>query len=95
MVGAQAREAVDHGEESKHAAADQDAFLQGQAQLEARILGLRGSGAENDLSGIDLSGMHIGRAEAFGKVAAFLCSARASYVTGTAVLIDGGFTNGV
>jgi len=55
-----------------------------------RILGLRGSGAD-----IDLSGMHIGRAEDFGKVAAFLCSDPARYVTGAALHVDGGSYQGL
>ncbi|MEA2368548.1 MAG: 3-oxoacyl-[acyl-carrier protein] reductase [Thermoleophilaceae bacterium] len=34
----------------------------------------------------------LGTAEEFGAVAAFLCSEQAAYVTGTAVLVDGGLT---
>ena len=34
----------------------------------------------------------LGTVEEFAAVAVFLCSARASYVTGTAVLVDGGLT---
>ena len=34
----------------------------------------------------------LGTPEEFAAVATFLCSARASYVTGTAVLVDGGLT---
>jgi 3-oxoacyl-[acyl-carrier protein] reductase len=37
----------------------------------------------------------LGTVEEFGAVAAFLCSARASYVTGTVVLVDGGLTQSV
>ena len=37
----------------------------------------------------------LGTVEEFAAVAAFLCSARASYVTGTAVLVDGGLTQSV
>jgi 3-oxoacyl-[acyl-carrier protein] reductase len=37
----------------------------------------------------------LGTVEEFAAVAAFLCSSRASYVTGTAVLVDGGLTQGV
>jgi 3-oxoacyl-[acyl-carrier protein] reductase len=35
----------------------------------------------------------LGRVEELAAVAAFLCSERASYVTGTAVLVDGGLTH--
>jgi 3-oxoacyl-[acyl-carrier protein] reductase len=34
----------------------------------------------------------LGRVEELAAVAVFLCSARASYVTGTAILVDGGLT---
>ena len=37
----------------------------------------------------------LGTVEEFAAVAAFLCSERASYVTGTAVLVDGGLTQSV
>ncbi len=37
----------------------------------------------------------LGTVEEFAAVAAFLCSARASYVTGTAVLVDGGLTQSI
>jgi 3-oxoacyl-[acyl-carrier protein] reductase len=37
----------------------------------------------------------LGTVEELAAVAAFLCSARASYVTGTAVLVDGGLTQSV
>jgi 3-oxoacyl-[acyl-carrier protein] reductase len=37
----------------------------------------------------------LGTVEEFAAVAAFLCSERASYVTGTAVLVDGGLTHSI
>jgi 3-oxoacyl-[acyl-carrier protein] reductase len=37
----------------------------------------------------------IGEPEEFAAVAAFLCSARASYVTGTAIQVDGGLCRGL
>jgi 3-oxoacyl-[acyl-carrier protein] reductase len=41
-------------------------------------------------SGIPLR--RVGRAEEFGRVAAFLLSPAASYVTGTMIAVDGGVT---
>jgi 3-oxoacyl-[acyl-carrier protein] reductase len=37
----------------------------------------------------------IGRPEDFGRVAAFLCSESASFVTGTAIPVDGGAYTGL
>jgi 3-oxoacyl-[acyl-carrier protein] reductase len=37
----------------------------------------------------------LGTAEEMGAAAAFLCSARAGYITGVALLVDGGLTQGV
>jgi 3-oxoacyl-[acyl-carrier protein] reductase len=37
----------------------------------------------------------MGRPEELAAVAAFLCSAPASYVSGTAVLVDGALTRGI
>ena len=37
----------------------------------------------------------LGTVEELAAVAAFLCSEQASYVTGTAVLVDGGLTQSV
>ena len=42
-----------------------------------------------------IAAKRLGTVEEFGAVAAFLCSARASYVTGTVVLVDGGLTQSV
>ncbi|MEM7251826.1 MAG: SDR family oxidoreductase, partial [Pseudomonadota bacterium] len=43
---------------------------------------------ESFATGVPLG--RIGEAEEAGDVIAFLCSARASYVTGTAINVDGG-----
>jgi 3-oxoacyl-[acyl-carrier protein] reductase len=37
----------------------------------------------------------LGTPEEFAAAAAFLCSERASYVTGTALLVDGGLTQSI
>jgi 3-oxoacyl-[acyl-carrier protein] reductase len=43
----------------------------------------------------DLPAGRLGTVEEFAAAAAFLCSARASYITGTALLVDGGATRSV
>jgi 3-oxoacyl-[acyl-carrier protein] reductase len=43
----------------------------------------------------ELPAARLGTVEEFAAAAAFLCSARASYITGTALLVDGGATRGV
>jgi 3-oxoacyl-[acyl-carrier protein] reductase len=48
---------------------------------------------EDDLAGIPLR--RLGTTREIGDVAAFLCSARASYVSGTVILVDGALTRGL
>ncbi len=48
---------------------------------------------EADLAAIPLR--RLGRARELGDVVAFLCSDRASYVTGTVVAVDGGLVRGL
>ena len=43
----------------------------------------------------EIPARRLGTVEELAVVAAFLCSARASYVTGTAVLVDGGLTHSI
>jgi len=47
------------------------------------------------LGAADVPAERLGTPEEFAAVVAFLCSERASYVTGTALLVDGGLTRGV
>ena len=49
--------------------------------------------SEADLRAIPLR--RLGTAREIGDVAAFLCSDRAAYVTGTVILVDGGLTRGL
>jgi 3-oxoacyl-[acyl-carrier protein] reductase len=49
--------------------------------------------SESDLQAIPLR--RLGRTREIGDVVAFLCSARASYVTGTVVAVDGGLVRGL
>ena len=61
-----------------------------------RLLTLFGSRENAEgMAQAQIPAKRLGTVEEVASVAAFLCSARASYVTGTAVLIDGGFTHGV
>ena len=54
-----------------------------------------GMEAAEEAAARDIPTGRLGTPEEFGAVAAFLCSARASYVTGVAVLVDGGLTRSV
>jgi 3-oxoacyl-[acyl-carrier protein] reductase len=54
-----------------------------------RTTALHGSGTASDLAAGIPAG-HIGDATQFGRVAAFLCSEHAAFVTGTATPVDGG-----
>jgi 3-oxoacyl-[acyl-carrier protein] reductase len=43
----------------------------------------------------ELPARRLGTVEEFAAAAAFLCSAKASYITGTALLVDGGTSRSV
>ncbi|MEA2351245.1 MAG: 3-oxoacyl-[acyl-carrier protein] reductase [Thermoleophilaceae bacterium] len=58
-----------------------------------RIVEMSGSReAADEAARAQVPAGRLGTAEEFGAVAAFLCSEQAAYVTGTAVLVDGGLT---
>jgi 3-oxoacyl-[acyl-carrier protein] reductase len=62
-----------------------------------RIADLRGMPVE-ELAGLDMPNVPLGRLgtiEEMGDVVAFLCSERASYVTGVNLLVDGGLVGSV
>lgn len=52
-------------------------------------------GQAEELAKLDIPAGRLGTVEEFAAAAAFLCSAPASYITGTAILVDGGLTHGV
>jgi 3-oxoacyl-[acyl-carrier protein] reductase len=61
-----------------------------------RIMHLYGSLEEADAVARDeVPAARLGTAEEIAAAAAFLCSARASYITGVALLVDGGLTRSV
>ena len=61
-----------------------------------RITEMAGSreAAEAQAAG-EIPAGRLGTVEEFGAAAAFLCSAHASYITGTAMLVDGGLTQSI
>ncbi len=64
--------------------------------LTDRLISMAGSEeAVRDAAARDVPAKRPGTAEEFAAVAAFLCSERASYVTGTAVAVDGGLLRGI
>ena len=60
-----------------------------------RLFELMGSREAAEAAGEQIPIGRLGSVEEFAAVAAFLCSARASYVTGTALLVDGGLTQSI
>lgn len=68
-----------------------------QYELAQARAGREGRGVEEVLAGIGatIPAGRVGRPEEFAAVVAFLASARASYVTGSTIAIDGGATRGL
>jgi 3-oxoacyl-[acyl-carrier protein] reductase len=61
-----------------------------------RIIELMGSrDAADDFARQQIPAQRMGTVEEFAAVATFLCSARASYVTGETIVVDGGMTRSV
>jgi 3-oxoacyl-[acyl-carrier protein] reductase len=61
-----------------------------------RIIELTGSrAAAEEFARQEIPAQRMGTVEEFAAVATFLCSARASYVTGETVVVDGGWTRSV
>jgi 3-oxoacyl-[acyl-carrier protein] reductase len=70
-------------------------LLTGMIETE-RLAELYGSLADAQAQGrVDVAAGRLGTVEEMSAVAAFLCSERASYVTGTAIRVDGGLTRSV
>lgn len=62
----------------------------------ARIVGLYGSMDAAEAAAADaIPAGRLGRPEEMGWAAAFLCSDRAAYITGTAIAVDGGALRGI
>ena len=61
----------------------------------ARLLGPDGSPAAAEAAAQDVPAGRVGTVEELAAAAAFLCSARAGYITGVALLVDGGLTRGI
>jgi 3-oxoacyl-[acyl-carrier protein] reductase len=59
-----------------------------------RLIGTQGSREAAEAAARDTTAVgRLGTAEEMGAAAAFLCSRRAGYITGTTILVDGGLTS--
>ena len=60
-----------------------------------RLYELSGGQEEAEASGQEVPAGRLGTPEEFGTAAAFLCSEQAGYITGVALLLDGGLTRSI
>jgi 3-oxoacyl-[acyl-carrier protein] reductase len=60
-----------------------------------RLYAMLGGRENAEAAATQIPARRLGEPDEFGAVAAFLCSARAAYITGAALRVDGGLTRSV